>query len=320
MSKLAIVGGSGGLGSTMGFFLGLKGYFDHISLVGSRLNTLETHLIDLRECFGEETTTTISGGGIEELDQADLIIMTAAITREKVSSRDEYLKANLDVVRHVARAIKERAPKATIITCTAPVDAYVMVFLRELGWDRHRLLGFSRNDSQRFRHMVSKVTGLKQSLMGGMAIGEHGKTLVPLFSSLTYEGRPLTIKDKQKSQVNALLNNWYRHWQAQNSQRTTTWTSATGVWRTIQALNLCPRDPKDQQKQPMEAFARPDDNAMGSVSLQGEYGLSDVALGLPITPGPQGWGSVIELDLWPEELDGLRKSSEKVKKLYQSCS
>ncbi|MDR2367341.1 MAG: hypothetical protein LBF58_04405 [Deltaproteobacteria bacterium] len=314
MSKLAIIGGAGGLGSTMAFFLGLKNRFDHISLIGRRLNMLETHLIDLRECFGEETSTTVSGGGFGELDGADLVIMAGASLIGSVTSRDEYLRANLELVRLTAREIGERAPGATLVSCTSPVDAFAMVYFRELGWDRHRLLGFCRNDSQRFRHMAARVLGLNPADVGGLVLGEHGETQVPLFSTLTHEGRPLPVNEAQKAEILALLKSWYRHWQDQDSKRTTTWTSATGMWRTLTALGLVPG------ASPGGEFAREGEPAMGSVMVEGEYGLRGVALGLPLTPGPLGWGRVIELDLWPGELEALRASAGKVMSLYALCA
>lgn len=320
----------------MAFLLGLKDRFERIALVGNRPNVLETHLIDLRECFGEETSTVISGGGYDELDGADLVIMTGAIARQRVASRDEYLLANLEVVIRVAREIKSRAPKATLINCTSPVDAYVMVFLRELGWDRRRVLGFCRNDSQRFRHMAGKVLGLNPANLGGLSIGEHGQTQVPLFSTLTHNGRPLVLSSEQKVRVLSLLKNWYSHWQFQNSQRTTTWTSATSMWRTLTALGLVPAksggESGDSGANPPFGLAsaaapgkapgpfdRPGEPAIGSVALEGEYGLSGVALGLPIEGGPMGWARIIEMDLWPGELAALQKSAEKVKSLYNLC-
>jgi L-lactate dehydrogenase/malate dehydrogenase len=335
IKKIAIIGGAGGVGSTLAFFLGLKNRFEHISLIGHRRNLLETHLIDLRECFGEETDTTVSGGGYQELDGADLVIMAGAVTGDKVSSRDDYLKANLNLVKESAREIKNRAPQSLLISCTAPVDAYVMVFLREMGWDRHRLLGFCRNDSLRFRHLAARVLKLQPGLMSGNVLGEHGATQVPLFSTLRYKGEPLTVTFEQKAKITHLLSTWYGYWQSQNSQRTTTWTSATSIWRTLEALLLVPKEALGCPDQPGAinqahqtapgpgAFTGPwpgQKVTMGSVLLKGEYGLSEVALGVPICPGPLGWGHVLELKLWPEEQEALIKSAEKVKALYQSCS
>jgi malate/lactate dehydrogenase len=318
----------------MGFYLGLTGYFDRVSLIASRLNILETHLIDFKECFGEETRTAINGGGYEKLEGAELVIIAAAKIGGQVSSRDEYLKANLGLIKDIAREIRDRAPKATVISCTSPVDAFVMVLLRESGFDRHQLLGFCRNDSQRFRYMVAKVMGLSQPFLDGIVLGEHGETQVPLFSSLAYEGKQLSVSPGQKEQILALLKGWYRHWQAQNSRRTTTWTSATSILRTILALGLAPKDPghlirlatscpenestltHDSHFRSKFASIRAEELALGSVFLEGEYGISDVALGMPITKGNLGWGKVIELELWPGELAGLRKSAEKVKALY----
>ncbi|MDR1050923.1 MAG: hypothetical protein LBP95_07565 [Deltaproteobacteria bacterium] len=318
MSKLAIIGGAGGLGSTMGFYLGLGDYFDHISLIDRKRNVLETHLIDLAECFSEETPTTISGGGYEELEGADLIIFAAAASGRQVSSRNEYLKTNLSLVQGAAKQIRELAPEATLVSCTAPVDVFVQVFLRELGWDRRRVLGFCRNDSQRFRYMAAEVLKLEDpSQVGGMVVGEHGETQVPLFSTLSYKGAPVETTPSERKAIEEMVKNWYVHWQSQDAGRTTTWTSTTGVWHTVVDLNLAPRTVEGEERRDANrVFHREPTQGMGSVLLDGEYGLRDVALGMPLVRGTHVWGGVVELELWPEETGRLKLSAERVRGLY----
>ena len=78
MKKIAIIGGAGGVGSTLAFYLGLKDVAAQIALIDVQANLLETHLIDLRECFSEECLTKIDAGGVELLKGADLIVMAAS--------------------------------------------------------------------------------------------------------------------------------------------------------------------------------------------------------------------------------------------------
>jgi malate/lactate dehydrogenase len=299
--KIGIIGGAGGLGSTMAFYLGLKDLAQSIALFDVKENVLATHVIDMRECFSEECQTVITGGGWDALAGSQVVIMAASLSGRQVNSRNDYLAANLNLVLEVSNGIAKCAPDATLISCTAPVDAYVMIFQRELGWDRHRILGFCRNDSLRFRYALSEVLGFPAQRLGGLVLGEHGESQLPLFSSVTLDGEPLELSQAQEAATERILRDWYSHWQSHNSGRTTTWTSATSMAHILEALRGNP-DPK---------------GLVGSVLLEGEYGLSGVSLGVPLEAGEYGWSKVIELNLSPREKERLTLSSEKVRSLYR---
>ena len=300
MKNLAIIGAAGGLGSAMAFHLGLKGFFEEIRLLDVKANMVQSHLIDLTECFCEESPTRISTGGWEALSGCDLVIMAASIAGYRVSSRSDYLTANLPLVRETAARLKEYAPGAAVICATAPVDAFVMTLLEETGFDRHRLMGFCRNDSQRFRWALSEVLGLRGPRIGGLVVGEHGESQVPLFSTVTVDGEPYRPGQEQKQAVIDILRGWYPKWQALDSGRTTTWTSATSMGRVVESM----------------LKADPSEVCMGTACLNGEYGLEGVALGLPLEVRPEGWHKVVELPLSEDERKGLKASAEAVKSLY----
>jgi L-lactate dehydrogenase/malate dehydrogenase len=301
-NKIAIIGGAGGVGSTMAFYLGLKDVAPEIAIIDVRANVLETHLVDLRECFGEECSTKISAGDMSLLAGSDLVIMAAATPELPVASRNDYLAQNLKLSIDAALAIKERCPHAATIVATAPTDVFVMVFNDFLSGDRRNILGFCRNDSQRFRWALSKVLKIDQKRIGGLVLGEHGASQAPLFSSVTVDGEFRLLKTEQKKMVIGLLNDWYGHWQAQKSGRATTWLSATSMCRTIQSM-----------------YGQSDETLMGSAILRGEYGLDGVALGTPLIPGPLGWSKIKEIPLSLEESIALRRSAESVKSLYEDA-
>lgn len=353
--KLGIVGGAGGLGSTMAFYLGLQGFFEEIALVDVKANVLGTHLVDLTECFSEETRTKVSGGGWEALAGCELVIMAASANGARVQSRNEYLAANIKLVRETAARVKEFCSNAVIITATAPVDVFNMVFQAETGWDRHRFLGFNRNDSQRFRWAVSEVLQIDGRRVGGLVLGEHGDTQVPIFSTVTVDGRPAELSGSRKLAVEKILREWYGRWQALDSGRTTTWTSATSISHMIKSLlagspapgrlpqaareletidRLPPIDPRRRKAPPKfpggsdwspENRSGPlpvdstDNKTVASVLVDGEYGLSDVSLGLPVQVDPGGWRRVLEIPLTSSEREALNASAERIRELYRFC-
>ncbi len=300
MKKLGIVGAAGGLGSTMAFYLGLQGFFEEIALVDVKENVVGTHVIDLTECFSEESPTRVTGGGWDKLAGCDLVIMAAAAAGGPVKSRNEYLAANLKVVRATAARLKEYCPEAPLITATAPVDVFNMVFHREMGGDRHRFLGFCRNDSQRFRWAVSAVLGVDGRRVGGLVLGEHGDTQVPIFSTVTLDGQPANLTPAQVAAVEKILGEWYGRWQALESGRTTTWTSATSIRHMIASLLV----------------GDPANPTIASVIAEGEYGHHGVSLGLPVAAGRDGWRQVLDIPLTDREREALAASAERVRSLY----
>lgn len=354
--RLGILGGAGGLGSTMAFYLGLQGFFEEIALIDVKANVLGTHLVDLTECFSEETRTKVSGGGWEALAGCEMVIMAASANGARVRSRNEYLSANIKLVRETAARLKEFCPKAVIITATAPVDVFNMVLQAETGWDRHRFLGFNRNDSQRFRWAVSEVLQIDGRRVGGLVLGEHGDTQVPIFSTVTVDGRPAELSGSRKLAVEKILREWYGRWQALDSGRTTTWTSATSISHMIRSMlagspdtpgrhpqdtrelevidRLPPIDPRRRNAPPKfpggsdwspENRSGPlpvgstDSRTVASVLVEGEYSLSDVSLGLPVQVEPEGWRRVLEIPLTSREREALSASAERIRELYRLC-
>ncbi|MDR2460137.1 MAG: hypothetical protein LBE38_05075 [Deltaproteobacteria bacterium] len=299
-SKIAIVGGAGGLGSAMAFHVGLSKIAREIIIIDPQTNVLTTQEIDMRECFVGQTPTKIRAGEFKEASGADAVLMAASRSGAQVKSRTEYLFANLELVRHTSQNIKNFCPDATIIVATAPVDTYVMIFLDELGVSRHKVLGFCINDSQRFRWALGKALNIDPARCRGLILGEHGETQVPLFSLVEVDGKPYKLSDKEIEDSAEYVADWYTFWQSQNAGRTTTWSSAVGMLRTLKGLcGITATMP-----------------LMGSVLLEGEYGIKDVALGVPLKGKDQAWETVQELAITDAEKEKLVASGKSVADTY----
>jgi malate/lactate dehydrogenase len=309
MSKLGIIGAAGSLGSALAFVMGLGRLFDELALVDAKRSLLESHVIDLGDCLAGAGIKVV-GGEWDVLAGADVVIMTASVTNRHVSSRSDYLDANLQLVKTAAARIASLCPGALLINATSPVDVLVMVLARELGWDRRRIMGFSANDSVRFRGAVGAVMDLPPAKIEGVVLGENGETMVPVFSSLKLDGEPLTLSRSQETRVETILAEWNPRWQSLESGRSTSWTTSLVVGQLFKALA---RQPSSLPWGGPAALP-----LTGSVMAEGEYGLRDVALGLPLALGSgPGWGGVIELDLLKSERERLRQSALMIRSLYE---
>lgn len=305
MKKLAILGGAGGLGSTMGFYIGLKGLFKEITLIDIKENVLRSHAMDMSQSLSELARTDIRAGGWDSLAGADMIIMAASIPALKVASRNEFLEANLRIVRAAAEQIGKycAGPQPVILTATAPIDVYNYMFWKILGGDTRRYIGFCRNDSLRLRWAAGQVLGEPAvEKIGGWVVGEHGETQVPVYSSVTVNGVPANLSPDQITLMDQAVKNWFNEFQSLDSGRTTNWTSTTSIARVVEAIVTGQGSPQP-----------------GSAILDGQYGLSDVSLGTPLMFGPHGWESVLELPLNEKELAGLNASARHIRGLIDQC-
>lgn len=303
MKKLGIIGGAGGLGATMGFYIGTLDIFETIVLIDIKENVVKSHEMDMDQALCELGGTKVAAGSWSDLAGCDVVLMTAAVPAAKVKSRNEFLQVNLGIVKSAAEEIKKYCPNAIIITGTNPVDVYNSVFYKILGGDRRRFIGFCRNDSLRMRWAAAKVLGADMRDVQGMVIGEHGETQVPIYSSIKVKGQPVKLDKAQTAKIDEVVKNWFVEFQALDSGRTSTWTSAVSVGFIMKNIA------EGGRLGPMP----------GSAILEGEYGQSGVSLGVPLVFGSFGWEGILQYNLNEEEKQAFAASAEHVKNLLSQC-
>jgi malate dehydrogenase len=154
------------------------------------------------------------------------------------------------------------------------------------------VVGYSLNDTLRLRTSIAASLGVSVARVEAWVLGEHGDGAVPIFSRVRVDGEPVTLSSTQRDAALDFVGGWYRRHVALDSGRSSTWTSGAGVARMVAALAAGDGEPW-----------------VGSVFLEGEYGLNGVALGVPLTLGPRGVERVLEWDLAPAELAALRSQS-----------
>ena len=296
--RLGIIGGAGTLGSTMGFYFACHGWFEEVVLLDLKENMVRWHVMDIEQAISDLNATKVSYGTWKDLDRCDVILMTAGLPHANVSSRNEFLKGNAKIIESVAQNIRQYCEDAVIINATVPVDVFNYAFYKLIGFDRRRFLGFNRNDSLRLRWAAAKVLGLNQLTMGGYVLGEHGETQVPVYGTLTSNDKKIDLSSSQKADIGAVVKNWFAESQSLNTGRTSGWTSTTSMAKVVEAM---------VKESPVPITC--------SIVLEGEYGLSDVSVGLPVLLGPKGWKEVVHLELTPEEEAALQHSAKTIRKL-----
>jgi malate/lactate dehydrogenase len=301
--KLGIIGGAGLLGATTAFCAASQGLADEIVLYDVRENLAQSHAMDIEQAVCDLSGTRLSAVSLDGLKQCDIIVNVAGIPEISASSRDAYLSGNILIFRELAETIRNWGTSPVIISASNPIDVLNYSLYRMTGLPRERFIGFSRNDTLRFIWAASKETGIPSQRLDALVIGEHGDMQVPLFSRLTDNdsGQALFADESQKAAILHRVKSWFGDYQKLNAGRSSGWTSGMGICYLIKLIisgsgEICPC----------------------SVIPEGEYGLSNLSIGLPVRLGRSGVTEIVNIDLSGDEHEQLLIAAKKVKAACQS--
>ncbi|HEX3784809.1 MAG TPA: hypothetical protein VHX38_34545 [Pseudonocardiaceae bacterium] len=302
-AKVTIIGGSGGVGSALAYTLLTAAEPYDIILLGQRSQTVECHLMDL-EGVAPFGASTVRSGGLDDLADSNVIVITASIPFLPSASRADFLSGNIEVLRPYFRALAELPSDwdGYIMVVTNPVDPLSTWLSHWARIDRHRILGYSWNDSLRLRVAVARVLGVNAARVVGWVIGEHGDTCVPLFDNISVDGNPVQLSSEQQHAVVLELQSWYRRWTALRVSRTTAWTTASGVAAMIRGLARSTTS-----------------HWCAAVRLDGEYDIDGVAVGMPISINADRVPRIRSLELAPPEIEALHRSADLVRHRADQC-
>jgi malate dehydrogenase len=243
----------------------------------------------------------IGSNSYEETGQSDVVVITAGVPRKPGMSRDDLVATNEGIVSDVVRKLLPGSPEAILIVVSNPLDAMCEVARRVSGFPRERVFGMAGVlDSARMRWFLAEALGVSVESTRAFVLGGHGDTMVPLTRYSTVGGVPVTEllpKEKLDAIVKRTRDGGI---EIVNHLKTSAWYApASAVVEMVDAVI------KDKKKiLPCAAY------------LQGEYGLRDVYLGVPVKLGKGGVEQVLEIALTPEEKTALEKSAGHVRELF----
>jgi malate dehydrogenase len=293
-TRVAIVGGGGGVGASAAFNLLLRPEPYDVTLVEGRSGMARSHEMDLQQVIAAGATGSVGIVDLDAVAEADVAVIAAAVPLTVNRSRMVYLEGNARIARDVAAALRGWGGVAIVVT--NPVDPLTTWLTGPGGLDPARVLGYTANDSLRVRTAVAELLGAAPAAVDAWVLGEHGDACVPLLDRVTVAGEPVTLTPEQRAHVVDFLRGWYARHVALDSGRSSTWASGHGIARMAAALTGA------------GAGVWP-----ASVRLRGEYGLHDVALSVPVTIGRGGALRVHEWELGAAELEALRAAAEGVR-------
>lgn len=300
MDKIAVVG-AGNVGATAAQRLAEKELAREIVLIdivegvpqGKGLDQWETAPI---EGFDSRVIGT---NGYEEAAGAGIFIVTAGIARKPGMSRDDLLNTNARIVGEVCENIKRVAPDSIIIVVSNPLDVMCYVAKKASGFPRERVIGMAGVlDTARYRSFLALELDVSVEDIQAMVLGGHGDTMVPLVSYTTVSGIPIT-QLVPKDRLDAIVD------RARNGG-----AEIVAFLKTGSAYYA----PSAAAVQMAEAIVRDKKRILPcSAWLEGEYGMSDLFLGVPCKLGRNGLEKILEVELTAEERAALEKSAEAVR-------
>ena len=296
--KVAIIGGAGGIGSSVAFNLLRTDTPYEIVIIDTRPNMIVSHVMDLQDALSLGGARSIVGGEMSDAMDADIVVLSAAVPLTLNTSRDVYLQANADIVGGIVDQLVAGGFAGILILMTNPVDPLVTWIVSRTGWARERVLAYTLNDTQRFRTGIAQALEVAPQRISCWVVGEHGAGQVPVFSSVTLDGSPVDLTDAQRAVALDYADNWYVRHVALDSNRTSTWSSGIGG-----ALMV-------------EAIAHPNEEPFpASAVMQGEYGIHGVSSSSPVILGAQGLVKVVEIPLNSEETSRMHEAAAKIGEL-----
>jgi malate dehydrogenase len=302
--KITVVG-AGNVGGTTAQRLAEKDAYD-VVLVDIVKGVPQGKALDISQAgpVCGYSTRVVGTNGYVETAGSSVAVITSGMPRKPGMSRDELLATNAKIVKSVVSELVSRSPDIILILVTNPLDAMVHVARRVSGLPKSRIIGMGGVlDSARMRAFIAAELNVPGPDVQAMVLGGHGDTMVPLPRYTTVKGKPVsTLMSKEK--LDAII------------QRTRDGgAEIVGLLKTGSAFYA----PSASATDMVEAIYNDEKRVMPcSVLCEGEYGLKNVIVGVPVRIGRSGAEQIVEYDLAVDERAALEASANAVRELCAS--
>lgn len=302
--KVSIIGGGGLVGSCAAFALQCGGVAREIALVDVNQELAAGQALDLLHGGPSTADQRIHAGSYEHIPDSDVICITAGLRRKPDESRLDLINRNVELFTSILDQVQQAGVKADAIihVVSNPVDILTRLAAERLQMPSERVLGLGTQlDTIRFRSLIAQDMQLPPTQVKALILGEHGDSMVPIWSSATVAGLPLA--------------NW-PDWSPQRANSLFTRTQGSGA-EVIKgkggagfAVGIAIRDV-------IHSIALDARQVLPvSTVQQGAYDIREVALSVPTVVGRQGAVERLTIDLWPKEVQGLRRSASTLQQTW----
>jgi malate dehydrogenase len=301
--KISVIG-AGNVGATTALMLAGLEHGD-IVLVDIIEDMPQGKALDLMEMSPVlDYDSVITGtNNYEDTEGSDVVVITSGIPRKPGMSRDDLISTNTNIVKQVTEQVAAKSPNAILILVTNPLDAMVYVAHKVSGFPKHRVMGMAGAlDSARFMSFIAMELGVSVENINAFVLGGHGDDMVPLERFTTVAGVPIT-ELMPPDRVEALI------------QRT---RGGGGEIVKLLKTGSAFYAPAASAVEMVEAIVKDKKKIIPSCVLaEGEYGIENTFVGLPVKLGKTGIEEILEIKLTDEESKALHVSASHVKELCE---
>jgi malate dehydrogenase len=298
--KITVIG-TGNVGATVGQRIAEKELANKVVMVDIVEGVPQGKSLDMYESAPVEgfDTHVIGTNSYEDTANSDIIVITAGIPRKPGMSRDDLLTTNANIIKSVTEQATAKSPKSILIIVSNPLDVMVYVAQKVSGFERNRVIGMAGIlDTARYRAFIAMELGVSVEDVNALILGGHGDSMVPLPHYASVAGIPLTELMAQ-DRIDAIVK------RVQNGGG-----EIVNLLKTGSAFYA----PSSAAVQMVESIVKDKKRILPcAVYLQGEYGIRDTVVGVPIKLGRNGVEQIIEIKLTDEENALLKKSADDVK-------
>ena len=296
--KVSIIGGAGLVGSCTAFALQTGKVVREIALLDVNAEAVGGQALDLLHGASLMADQKIVSGGYEHVPSSDIICITAGLRRKPEESRLDLINRNVDLFVGILDEIKKVGVRkdAVVVVVSNPVDALTYLAAARLDLPAKQVIGLGTVlDTARFRSLIADKLDAPATQVAALILGEHGDSMVPIWSSATVAGLPLEKHPGWNHNLGQELFERTKGSGAEVIKKKGGAGFAVGL--SIQEV--------------IESIALDRRRILPVSSVQsGCYGVRDVSLSVPTTVGRAGVIATHEFDLWPKEVQGIRKSGQ----------
>jgi L-lactate dehydrogenase len=296
--KVSIVGAGGLVGSCAAFALQCSGVVREIGLIDVNQDAAEGQALDLLHGSPSTSDQVISAGGYEHVSDSDVICITAGLRRKPDESRLDLINRNTDLFMSILSNVASAGvkPSAVVFVVSNPVDILTFLAAKTLNLPESQVLGLGTQlDTIRFRSLIARQLKTPPTQTSALILGEHGDSMVPIWSSASVAGLPL---EKFPGWNANLANDLFKRTKGSGAEVISK-KGGAGF-----AVGIAIQDVID-------AIALDKRLIMPVSSIQDGscYGIRDVSISVPTLVGKGGRVSTLEIDLWPKEVQAIKRSA-----------
>ena len=302
--KVSIIGGGGRVGSNAAFALQCAGIVSEIHLLDANEQMASGEALDLLHGASIAGDQKIYAGNYEKCADSDMVVITAGLRRKPDESRLDLINRNVTLFKQILDSLKTAGLKkdAIVFVVSNPVDILTRLAIDYLKRDPARTIGLGTQlDTARFRSLIALETGLPPSQIKALILGEHGDSMVPVWSSATAGGIPLVKLDGFNGTVQQRVFDRTKGGGAEaiKLKGGAGWAVALSIAEVIHPIAL-----NQPQVLPI------------STQLTGEYGIKGTCTSLPTMVNGSGVVKRYEVELWPREISGLHSGAKQLDATY----